>query len=71
MTTQVTIKPCPFCGAAPQRYNATIEGGGFIGMIACDNKRCPAQPRTIFTGVTVKAVILKSIKQWNTRKGEA
>lgn len=56
------VKPCPFCGEAPEVLPARA---GFSAMVACYNDNCSVQPETYDN-----ADVEEAIRHWNTCKGD-
>ncbi len=57
-----TIKPCPFCGAIPELWQAAQSGAYFV---ECTNETCGTNPMTNPSRYREDA-----IRKWNRREEE-
>lgn len=59
--SKVKLKPCPFCGAQPEREKF-MSMGKIYYSISCTNEKCFVQP---FTAGHINSSI--PTKEWNKR----
>ena len=58
---KVKLKPCPFCGATPQREKV-MRFGQMYWSIACENEKCRIQPMT-----DMHKTLSVITREWNRR----